>query len=162
MSRRNHHSIRGLLAATLLAAVVSACESGPETLPEAEGSLLTEALQARLVEVRPCRGSIEHPFSHVRVLVEAEQVERYDRGPFPFPTGALVVKQEYSDSDCRVPLGTTLMRKDAADYFPAFGDWRWQRLDGVGKVIEDGRLTSCASCHATTACRARDFVCSEP
>jgi hypothetical protein len=125
------------------------------------GSLLPAAIQARLVEVRPCRSSVEHPFSHVRVLVEPESRERYDQGPFPFPVGALVVKEEFSDRDCQVPLGTTLMRKEPAGYYPAFGDWRWQRLDATGQVMEDGKLATCASCHATPACRARDLVCSE-
>jgi hypothetical protein len=141
----------------------AACgESSTEVPGPPPEPLLTEADRARLVMVRPCRSSVEHPFTHVVVKVEPTLVERYDKGPFPFPAGALVVKDEFSDAGCRTPSGATLMRKEPAGYHPSFGDWRWQRLDPAGRVLEDGKVAGCASCHAGPACRARDFVCSEP
>jgi hypothetical protein len=153
-------TLGGAAAGAALVVALAGCDPPPED-PALAGSLLSAAAEARLVEVRPCRSSVEHPFNHVQVLVEPELRQRYDGGPFPFPVGALVVKREFSDRGCQVPVGTTLMRKEDAGYFPAFGDWRWQRLDAAGRVVEDGKLATCASCHSTPACRGRDFVCSE-
>ena len=39
------------------------------------------------------------------------------------------------------------MRKQPSGYAPTYGDWRWQRLDAGGQVIEDGQVR-CASCHS--------------
>jgi hypothetical protein len=112
--------------------------------------------------VRDCRPSIDHDLRRILIRVETDMTDRYERGPYPLPPGALIIKEEFDDPDCAVRVGWTLMQKQPAGYAPGFGDWRWQRLDAQGKVLQDGRLPRCASCHAASACRARDFACAEP
>jgi hypothetical protein len=131
------------------------------TSPEPE-SLLPAALAADFVTVRDCRPSIDHDLRRILIRVEAGMTERYERGPYPLPSGTLIVKEEFDDPDCATRAGWTLMQKQPPGYDARAGDWRWQRLDAQGKVLEDGRLTRCSSCHADSACRARDFACAEP
>ena len=85
------------------------------------------------------------------IKVEPAAAELYERGPYPLPSGTLIIKEEFGDAGCTDLLGWTLMHKQPAGYDPRFGDWRWQRLDPRGKVLEDGRLPRCASCHAASA-----------
>jgi len=52
------------------------------------------------------------------------------------------------------------MAKQSAGYYSAGGDWRWQRLDSNQRVQQDGKLDTCASCHAK--CSGSDYLCSPP
>lgn len=152
-----------ILRAALIAVLIAAC-GGPSPPAPPPTSLLPADYLQRFVVVRDCRRSAEHPFAMV-IRTEPAHAAIYNGGPFPFPPGALLVKEEYAEPSCAAPLQYTLMRKEAAGYDPDFGDWRWQRIDGVGKVIEDGKgsaLPRCASCHVRAACRARDLTCADP
>jgi hypothetical protein len=145
----------------LLPVLLGSCQ--PEEAPEMTAApLLPVAYPARFATVRDCRSSGDHALAHILIKVEAGLEERYERGPFPLPAGTVIVKEEFADRDCTDLSGWTLMHKEAAGYDPQFGDWRWQRLDAARKVLEDGKITRCASCHAAPSCRARDFACAEP
>ena len=126
------------------------------------GPSLLPADYAHFATVRDCRLSIDHDLARIVIKVAPELAGRYEVGPYPFPAGTLIVKEEYGDSACTDLQGWTLMHKQPAGYDDRLGDWRWQRLDPRGAVLEDGRLPRCASCHADSACRARDFACAEP
>jgi hypothetical protein len=149
------------LTVALLVALLAAC--APEGTPEvATLPLLPEGYPRGFVQVRDCRASVDHNLGRIVIKVESGLEERYERGPFPMPAGTVIVKEEFADPGCTETVGWTLMRKEAAGYDPRFGDWRWQRLDAARKVLEDGKVARCASCHAATACQARDFACAEP
>lgn len=143
-----------LFLSCLLAAV--GCGSPPAA------SLLPADYPAGFQEVRDCRSSVEHGLSHIVVKVGDTLAGRYDRGPYPFDPGTLVVKEEFSDAACTTLVGIALMSKQAPGFDPRFGDWRWQRLDASRALREDGPLPRCASCHTAAACRRRDFVCADP
>jgi hypothetical protein len=146
---------RRLLA---LAAGLLACDQ-----PEVPAtSLLPAAYRQHFVTVRDCRPSIDHDLGRIVIKVDPGLAASYDKGPFPLPAGSLIVKEEFSDPGCTEPRGWTVMHKQEAGYDERYGNWRWQRLDAGGKVLEDGRLARCSSCHAASACRARDFTCAEP
>jgi hypothetical protein len=150
----------GLRAAVALAcaALAAGCDPAPTGPP----SLLPADLATRFVTVRDCRPSIDHDLRRILIRVETTMTERYERGPYPLPPGTLIVKEEFDDPDCATRAGWTLMQKQPPGYDARSGDWRWQRLDAQGQVLEDGRLARCSSCHAASACRARDFACAEP
>jgi hypothetical protein len=115
------------------------------------------------VQVRGCRGTIEHGLDKsVVVRVRSEQAELYNAGPFPFPQGSLVVKEEYSDQGCTQLFNYTIMRKEAPGFFPEVGDWQWFRLDSYGTLIQGGKLADCSHCHATMCGSKRDYTCTEP
>jgi hypothetical protein len=150
------------LALGALVAGVSACPgSEPEPPPPLGPSLLPADYKQRFVEVRNCRSSVEH-LPYIVIKTEPAVVAGYNQGPYPLPIGTLVVKEEFSDRACQSLTGWTLMLKQGPGYDDRFGDWKWQRLDATGKVIEDGKVSRCGSCHARVECRARDFVCADP
>ncbi len=150
---------RGAAALGLLLAL--GCGAEPAAPPVVQ-SLLPGDYDARFVQVRDCRDSNDHDLNRILVKVEAGLQERYERGPYPFPVGTVIVKEEFADPGCAQRVGWTLMYKEAPGYDARFGDWRWQRLDAAGNVKEDGKLARCAGCHAVASCRARDFACAEP
>jgi hypothetical protein len=157
---------RRLLLMGALGALVpglAACPGGPEPSPDAAlgPSLLPADYRQRFVEVRDCRSSVEH-LGFIVIKTEPGVVAAYNQGPYPLAAGTLIIKEEFSDRGCQVPTGWTLMQKQAAGYDDRWGDWLWQRLDATGRVLEDGKVARCGSCHALPACRARDFACAEP
>jgi hypothetical protein len=165
MKRLRTGTLPPLVLTTLL---LGACGGDPAR-PEPPPSLLPADYPLRFTEVRDCRSSIEHGLVNVLIRTDSAAAALYDSGPFPFPVGTLVVKEEYADAShaCTQRSGTTLMRKEPPGYDPAHNDWHWQRLDAAGKVLVDGpgtgTVASCSSCHVTTAyCRAHDFTCAEP
>lgn len=160
---------------SLLALVAGACGGGSgDGAPTDAAADVTVVAPSRLpadyatrfVQVRDCRNSIDHDLNRILIKADPAVAPIYLDGPFPFPAGALIVKEEFSDPGCTARVGYTLMQKDPAGTAPAYGDWRWQKLDANGRVLLDGAgigpATRCASCHAATACRARDFTCAEP
>jgi hypothetical protein len=110
--------------------------------------------------MRGCRGSVDHDLAYVLVRANQSAAAVYDHGPYPFPMGAVVMKEQYADPGCTQLVGFTAMRKEAPGFAPTLGDWRWQRLDVDRAVVEDGVLPRCASCHAAPTCR--DFACADP
>jgi hypothetical protein len=161
---------RGLMGrglATGLALTAGACGGDSTPTPPPLGpSLLPADYAQRFTQVRDCRSSIEH-LPYILVKTDTALVGRYNGGPFPFDPGSLIVKEEFSDPRCTAMTGYTIMYKESAGYDPRYGDWHWQKLDGVGKVVADGKgdgaLAVCATCHlATPACKLRDFTCTEP
>ena len=50
-------------------------------------------------QVRNCRFSLEHDLVRVRVLASPEALTPYTGRSQPFPTGAIVLKEQYKNSD---------------------------------------------------------------
>jgi hypothetical protein len=146
---------------TLLALVVL-CTCAEVDSPNPKMALPADYRTA-YVQVRQCQNSIEHNLMDVVVRVRSDQVALYETGPYPFPQGSVVVKEEYrAQGGCTDLVGYTVMRKESAGYFPEGGDWQWFSLDSYGTVLKDGRQPACSHCHALPMCRGRDFVCSQP
>jgi len=150
-----------------LTAVLLSC--GPEA-PPAATSLVPPNYASTFVEVRGCRMTSEHSattpglvVSHIRVLTNPEAATPYRMNAPQLPVGTLVIKEEYADASCSRLRAWTVMRKEAPGYDPMRNDWRWQRVRAADRaVLVDGRVESCAACHAAAACRARDWQCTAP
>ncbi|HEY0989935.1 MAG TPA: cytochrome P460 family protein [Kofleriaceae bacterium] len=102
------------------------------------------------VTVRSCRASGDHDLNHVRVLADPLAAEAYMRRDRPFPTDAVVLKEEYefSDDTCTGPVKQwTAMVQLAAGTSPSTLDWHWQKVNG-GNVVSDNE-PRCYGCHAT-------------
>lgn len=142
---------------------------GPED-PPAPTSLVPADYASTFVEVRGCRMTSEHTattpglvVSHIRVLTNPEAATPYRTHAPQLPVGTLVIKEEYADPSCSRLRAWTVMRKEAPGYDPMRNNWRWQRVRASDRaVLVDGRVESCASCHAAAACRARDWQCTVP
>ena len=142
-----------------VAVVLAACAEVDSPSPK---MVLPGDYRTAFVPVRRCGPGNEHGLISVVVRMRDQQAATYDNGPYPFPAGALIVKEEYRDNECTDLLGYTAMRKEAAGYFPDGGDWQWFKLDAYGTVVTDGPQKSCAQCH-TQKCgaRNRDLTCLE-
>lgn len=159
--------MRSIAAATLLASLCGSC--GPEA-PAAPVSLVPDGYAARFTEVRGCRMTTEHAattpglvVSYIRVLTSPEAADAYRSNAPRLPTGAVVLKEEYTDASCSRLRAWTLMRKEAAGYDSAHSDWHWQRVRAADRaVLVDGRVSTCIDCHAAAECVRRDWQCTAP
>jgi hypothetical protein len=109
--------------------------------------------------VRACRSVTGHDLGFQRVLADPANAALYSSGG-PLPAGAVVLGEQHGDPSCNSLNGFYLMAKEPSGYDPGSGDWHWQRLDFNQRVVEDGRLAKCATCHAKPPCA--DFLCSPP
>ena len=123
--------------------------------------VLPDDYRTAFVEVRGCRSSSDHDLNNILVRVHANLKTIYESGPYPFPQGALVVKEEFRDLQCTDLIAYSVMRKEAANAQPANGDWTFLKLDPRRRVIQQNE-PRCTSCHAQVACRGRDRVCADP
>lgn len=142
----------------VVAAAFAACAQVDN--PNAE-VVIPSDYKMSFAEVRNCRSSIDHDLAFVVVRVRSELAPDYNSGPYPFPQGTLVVKEQYSDSSCRNLSGYSVMRKEGAGYFPAGGDWQYYALDAYGGVVSNGKNARCANCHAMCGAN-RDRMCEDP
>jgi hypothetical protein len=111
-------------------------------------------------QVRACRPSLDH-MTAIVVRVPPDLAGVYDEGPYPFPTGAFIVKEQYRDPQCLDLTEYDIMKKRDAGYDSAGADWTWYRLDERQHLIESGKIARCASCHRSCGA-ARDRACTDP
>lgn len=116
-----------------------------------ETSLFPADYSSSYVQVRGCRASGDHDLNHVRVLADPRALDAYRMRDRPFPTGAVVLKEEYdfSDDTCTGPIRQwTVMEKLAAGTSSKALDWHWQKVDAHRDVVTDSE-PRCYGCHAT-------------
>lgn len=147
-------SVASSVAAVALLAVVACAEVDR---PEPR-QVIPSDYKSHFVEVRNCRVSVEHGLEYVRIRTAPEHAAIYDSGPYPFPAGALVVKEQYGDARCTQPTGFTVMRKESGSG-GGDGEWAFFRLDRRERTVEHGRPTTCVSCHES--CETRDQMCAD-
>jgi hypothetical protein len=150
-------------AAGLVALALGGCAEVDSFQPQ---QILPADYRTTFVQVRGCRSSVEHNLEHIVVRTSPAVAPVYDRGPYPFPVGTVIVKEEYgSDNRCQFLTGYTIMKKEAPGTDSAAGDWRWFKLDSMDRVTMQGSATRrCSTCHATCTGMnpPRDFTCAEP
>jgi hypothetical protein len=157
-----------LLASALLASVGCRADDGSDPDPDAAPPLeavFPEDFEAHFMEMRACRLSHEHELRFIRVFASASAEAPYAAlsPDTPYPVGAILVKPEYDEPDCTVPLSYTAIEKLEPGANPGGGDWRWQRVDLDFEVVEDGAPERCLTCH-TQHCAppyGYDLTCAE-
>jgi len=87
-------------SSTVLAITLCACGGGDPA------SIVPDDYASSYVQVRDCRSSGDHDLNHIRVLADPRAVDAYRLRDRPFPTGAVVLKEEYdfSDDTCTGPI----------------------------------------------------------
>lgn len=102
-------------------------------------------------QVRNCRLSIEHDMVRIRVLASPDALGPYNTRTAPFPTGAVVLKEEYDTNDtaCAGPIVSyTVMQKLDAGTSPSTIGWTWQEVDARFRVKQDSEeIARCIGCH---------------
>jgi hypothetical protein len=149
--------MRRLPPCLLLSLLLGACfqDSTPQ-----HSDFLPLDYQVSFLAVRTCRPVPDHGLTYARVLANPVAAAPYTAGSYPLPTGSVVVAEHHSEASCMSLDGYYLMVKEKPGYDTAGADWRWQRLDLYQRVLEDGRLQDCSSCHAKPPCS--DYLCSPP
>jgi hypothetical protein len=150
-------AVRTALALT----AVCGCGGGGE-----ETSLFPADYTASYVQVRPCRPSPDHDLNNVRILADPAARAPYQMRDQPFPTGAILLKEEhdFSDDNCSGAIkGWTVMVKLAAGSAPSRLDWHWQKVDAGRMVLTDDE-PRCYSCHTTCGVAPDGYLgtCSVP
>ncbi len=140
-------------------ALVMAAGCFQDTTPQ-HSDFLPLDYRSSFKSVRPCRVVPKHDNHYQTLFANLTAADPYSAASFPLPAGSVVLAEEYNDPSCTSLIGFRLMAKEAAGYDPANGDWHWQELDANQRVLKDGRLTTCSSCHAQPPCN--DFLCSQP
>jgi hypothetical protein len=155
-------SMRLFVLAAAAAALLSACGSdGGSPTP-----LFPPDFATSYQQVRSCQSSLEHDLMNVKVFASPEAVTPYTGRAAPYPTGAILVKEEYdrNDTACAgaVVFVTAIERLDSGSS-PDTIDWHWQKADATDKVVMDDD-PSCIMCHTDCGVPPDGYegTCSKP
>jgi hypothetical protein len=132
-----------------LLTIVMAC--GGDDPPAAE-PIFPVDYAATYTEVRNCRFSLDHDLVRMRIVVSPDALAPYMNRTDPFPTGAIVLKEQFdgSDDDCVGPLiGFTVMKKLDVGSATTDLDWEWQETDEafVPFTPAVANIPRCVMCH---------------
>ncbi|HWU88055.1 MAG TPA: cytochrome P460 family protein [Kofleriaceae bacterium] len=101
-------------------------------------------------QVRNCRNSLDHDLMRIRVLASPDALQPYTGRTAPFPAGAIVLKEQYADSDtaCAGPIVKfTVMQKLEGDGPAGSLGWSWQEVNADRRVNTES-IARCTGCHA--------------
>lgn len=114
-----------------------------------EKPFLMDAAAAQLCD-RPKSRKRDTPHRdyYCHVFVNESALPAMKSGKVPYPVGAIIVKQKFSDPEEIKEELYTLMRKMPKGYDPEHGDWEYSIISGnADKVLSRGRTDSCIECH---------------
>ena len=151
----NRNRRRGWIAGALVFAAGCFQDSTPQ-----HSAFLPLDYQSTYHKVRSCRLVTAHDSHYEVVFANDVASDPYSTASYPLPVGSVVVAEEHGDPSCNSLVGFKLMAKENAGYDSAAGDWHWQELDANQRIVQDGHLTKCSSCHAQSQCSG--FLCSQP
>ena len=155
--RSNCPKRRGWIAGAL----VFAAGCFQDSTPQHSAFLPTNtSYHSTFQQVRNCRLVTEHDSHYEVVFANDVASDPYITASYPLPAGSVVVAEEHGDPSCNSLVGYKLMAKEKPGYDSTNGDWHWQQLDDNQRVLKDGRLTACSTCHATTTPPCNDYLCA--
>ena len=97
-----------------------------------------------------------HDASSIHAFASPAAAQSYFDPWGKFSEGSLVLKEKLATTENKTQ-GFTGMLKREAGYFPEGGDWEYFTVDGsAAKIIERGKMASCAECHGSYA--QSDFI----
>ena len=92
-----------------------------------------------------------HGMASIHIYAGAVAAEPYFNPWGKFPEGSLLLKEKFIAAVDKTE-GFTGMLKREAGYFPEGGDWEYFTVVGsAAKIIERGKMASCAECHGSYA-----------
>ncbi len=146
-------------------ALASQLGCGTDSVAE-DPPVFREDYAATYQEVRNCRWSLEHDLVRIRVLASPDAVTPYTGRGVPFPTGAIIIKEQYDEDDtsCSGPIvDYTVMQKLAEGSSPETLGWTWQKVDADHTTIKTD-LERCTRCHTScgVAPDGYDGTCALP
>lgn len=135
------------VVATLVLGSLGGC--GTDTGGSGDPPLFPIDYEATYQEVRDCRFSLDHDLVRIRVLASPDALTAYNGRVAPFPTGSVVLKEQYFDSDttCAGPVVEyTVMQKLDVGASPETLGWSWQKVSGDHTTVKTD-IKRCTQCH---------------
>jgi hypothetical protein len=168
LNNDNMVSVNEIISA--VGSVLNGCPTTPTPTAVPIEPIFPANYRDTFAEVRDCRLGIEHGGVMIRVLANSTGFQPYLGLGDPLPVGTIVVKEEYSGTDCDLTklVSWSAMRKEAPGFDPVDGDWQWQRIPAPGSTVptclrkDDCPGFTCTSsgCHRLPDCLARDYMCT--
>jgi hypothetical protein len=117
----------------------SGSDGGPAPFPDDYRTLYTE--------VRDCRFSLEHDLKYIRVFASPDAVDAYLTRATSIPVGAILVKEQYGDSDtvCATLVDYAVMVRSAQD-MEISTDWEFLHVSGQHRIVRED-VGKCVTCH---------------
>lgn len=153
---RLHHRFilccAGILGMLLFSsALIQAADSVP--MPEATGQAVADFITktspyekwSLVPGTTPFRAGKSPHGALQNVYANDIAMKAFAAGTLPMPDGSIIVKDNFNAEKQRV--GLTIMYKKAG-FNPEGHDYFWLRLDADKKPVMEGKLASCAGCHA--------------
>jgi len=141
-----------------------ACGPDDQPAPDAPPALFPDDYASTYTEVRNCRNSIDHDLMRIRVLASPEALQAYTDRTTAFPPGAIVLKEQFDDSDidCAGPIVeiTVMQKLDVPDQL----GWAWQKTNAAHAQIEFDQK-KCVNCHMMCGVPSEggyDGTCTQP
>lgn len=169
---RIHRSMRWGGAAAMIMAVVGGC-GGMAPAPEAPGTMNPasepsgDRLAALILQTDPYQrwrqfsdrqGTLPSVLPHgpmSRVFINATVEAALTAFEGQLPDGSIIVKENVGTSPDVTEAVLTVMWK-VAGFDPTNNDWFWANLTPEGRVVAEGKVQGCATCHGGV--RSNDFV----
>jgi hypothetical protein len=120
-----------------------------------KSAFLPPDYQTQFLLARACQADTGNAHGQGYQIIRANNLGM--QGP-PYAPGSVFVSELHGDPGCTSLQSIYAIAKEEPGYDPGNGDWHWQRLSSIQRVLDDGKLATCATCHA--ACAPSDRVCS--
>ncbi|HTE53549.1 MAG TPA: cytochrome P460 family protein [Kofleriaceae bacterium] len=142
------------------------CGGGDDDDGGVETTLFAADYAGTYTEVRDCRKSSDHDLNNVHIVADPTGLAAYLDRAEAFPTGAVVIKEEYdfADEDCSGDIVQwTVMSKLEAGSSPDTLDWKWQQV-GADRTVETEDEVRCINCHTECGVAPGGYegTCAEP
>jgi cytochrome P460 len=141
---------RRALLAILIGRVLAACGGDDGGSDAGDPAVFPDDYAATYREVRNCRFSLDHDLRYMRVLAAPDALTPYTGRTAPFPTGAIVLKEEHGENDttCSGPIVRyTVMQKLDTGSSTGTLDWFWQDVGANRRTVPTSNVARCPACH---------------
>jgi hypothetical protein len=132
-----------------------ACGGCFEDTSSVKSAILPPDYQTQFLLARTCQADTNNAHGQGYQIIRANALAM--QGP-PYAPGSVFVSELHRDPACTNLQAIHALAKEEPGYDPANGDWHWQRLSSLQRVLDDGKLAACATCHAD--CALSDRICS--
>jgi hypothetical protein len=102
-------------------------------------------------KLHDCRFGAHPAGEHIITWVNEAGRGAHEAKQYPYPTGTVFIKAQYTDKNCKEVSRYTVMHKAATGTADNSGDWQWQHVGPAGEVHECCQVDGCITCHAPFA-----------
>lgn len=94
----------------------------------------------------------KYVFTHINDI----GIDSYRTKKYPYPDGAIAVKESHASNDPNSPIETLFVMKKISGFDKDNGDWYYAMLDSKGNSKDAGKIQMCINCHKTY--KEKDYI----